>query len=112
MVFCDAGEGIVSAQQWLEEENAAEVYMYEDTEGFILGPFCINELKLQLEKCALMPVASSFRNRHCATECFNLMAKTECVTNIFAPITLLTPIQIPHSLEVRRHIHARQRNHV
>ena len=40
------------AGEWLEEERAAEVYLYEDGTGFILGPFCINELQLQIEKCA------------------------------------------------------------
>ena len=44
---------VSKAAAWLQEEREAEVYLYEDGQGFILGPFCINELQLQLEKCAL-----------------------------------------------------------
>jgi hypothetical protein len=40
------------AAEWLEEERTAEVYIYEDGHGFILGPFCINELQMQIEQCA------------------------------------------------------------
>ena len=40
------------AAAWLEEERTAEVYIYEDGNGFILGPFCLNELQQQIERCA------------------------------------------------------------
>jgi hypothetical protein len=45
-------EAKLSAAEWLREEREAEVYIYEDSEGYILGPYCMNELQAQLEKCA------------------------------------------------------------
>jgi hypothetical protein len=53
-VGCAEIEAKLSAAEWLREEREAEVYMYEDSEGFILGPYCMNELQAQLEKCALV----------------------------------------------------------